>query len=524
MVNGLRTQTPFLETGLSWSNEWMRWSSEFGKTDMREFSAPEIADLVELQRTAFLRDGPPSVEVRRDRIDRLSALTFENADAIAEAIRLDFGSRSAYTSKFLEIMVSIRDVANIRRNVAKWMKPRTVMGFTRPLGITTRVQAQPLGVVGIIAPWNGPVLLLTQPATAALAAGNRVILKASETTPHTASLLAELAEKYFRPEELAVVTGGPTTGAAFASTPFDHLLFTGSPQIAKHVQRAAAENLVPVTLELGGKNPVVVARDADLATAAQRVARARVFNGGQVCVCPDYVFVPSDRLEEFVAGVEREFRRAFPTILGNPDYCSIVDDKNYKRVVGLIEDARDKGATVVSATPAGEALPSPMQRCIAPTVLTGVNDEMDVMHEEVFGPVLSVLPYERLNDVIDYVNARPSPLAAYWYGGNTEEFRTFCSRTRNGGITRNDCGLHALIPEAPFGGVGRSGSGAYHGKAGFDAFSHYRTVSESRLPASITALALPPVPRLATKSVDWILRTQSRRLRKRIDRFERERL
>jgi coniferyl-aldehyde dehydrogenase len=469
---------------------------------MRDYTADEIAEALRIQRVAFLRDGPPTAAVRQDRIDRLAALTFENADALGDAMRQDFGNRPIQSTIFSDICSSLTDISFIRRNVKKWMKARDAMGVLRAVGVRTRVQAQPLGVVGVVAPWNFPVLLLTLPATAAFAAGNRVMMKASEVTPRTAELLQELAGQYFSPDELTVVTGGPSTGAAFCSMPFDHL--------------------VPVTLELGGKNPVVVGRDADIATAASRTARARMMNGGQVCLCPDFVFVPADRCDEFVAAVERQFRDSFPAVLGNPEYCTIVDDRNYERIVGLVEDARSKGATVVEAVPPGETLPAARQRRIAPTILTEVTEDMRVMNEEVFGPVLTVLPYQRLDDVIDYVNTRPSPLASYWFGKDSNDFRRYCDRTRNGGITRNDFMLHAAIDGAPFGGVGNSGMGAYHGKTGFDTFSHYRAISESRLPGSLTALLVPPTSPQITMAVNWVVRKQAARLRKRIDRYRRD--
>jgi coniferyl-aldehyde dehydrogenase len=486
---------------------------------VREFTAAEIADALRVQRAAFLRDGPPSLALRRNRVDRLSAMVFENAAAFAEKLCADFGTRSSQTTAFFDVVGPLSDFAFTRRNLGRWMKPRRLMSVARPLGLHTTVQAHPLGVVGIVTPWNTPLNLSVMPATAALAAGNRVLIKAPEATPRTSELLTRLAGQYFSPDELVVITGGPAAATAFCAMGFDHLLFTGSTHIAKHVQRSAAENLVPVTFELGGKNPVVVGRDADIATAASRTARARLMNGGQVCLCPDYVFVPADRCDEFVAAAERQFRASFPTVTGNPNFCSIIDDKNYLRVVGLIEDARAKGANVIETTPPGEELPSAAERKIAPTILTGVTPEMEVMTEEVFGPVLTVLPYENLDEVIAYINARPSPLAAYWMGKDSDDFRRYCARTRSGGVTRNDIMLHAAMDGAPFGGVGDSGMGAYHGKAGFDTFTHYRTVSESRLPGTIAALTVPPIPKRAAALVDWVVAKQARRLRKRIDRY-----
>lgn len=489
------------------------------KPGMREFTAAEIADVVAVQRAAFMRDGSPSLKQRRNRMDRLSALIFENAADFAATLRADFGTRSSQTTAFFDVAGPLADFAYSRRKLSSWMKSRSVMTLARPLGLRSTVQAHPLGVVGIVAPWNTPLNLSVMPAIAALAAGNRVLIKAPEATPRTSSLLGQLAAQYFSSEELVVITGGPLVSAAFCTMDFDHLLFTGSTDIAKHVQRSAAEHLVPVTFELGGKNPVVVGKDADIATAASRVARARLMNGGQVCLCPDYVFVPRDRREQFVAAAERQFRASFPTITGNPDFCSFIDDKNYQRVVALIEDARAKGATVVEAKPPGEELPSAAERKIAPTILTGVTPEMKVMTEEVFGPVLSVLPYDNLDEVIDYVNARPSPLAAYWMGKASSDFRRYCARTRSGGVTRNDILLHAAIAGAPFGGVGDSGMGAYHGKAGFDTFTHHRTVTESSLRGTVAALTVPPIPAPATALVDWVVAKQAKRLRKRIDRY-----
>ena len=487
---------------------------------MREFGAAEITEALEIQRAAFLRDGPPSLALRRNRMDRVSAMAFENAEAIAEAMNADFGTRSSQTTNCVEVLTPISDFAHIRRNLGRWMKPRSVMRAGRLLGLRTTVEAHPLGVVGISVPWNGPVVLSVMPATAAFAAGNRVLIKMPEATPRTSALFARLAPQYFSPEELAVITGGPVAGAAFSALPLDHLLFTGSSDIAKHVQRSAADNLVPVTFELGGKNPMVIGRDADIATSASRAARGRLLNGGQVCMCPDYVFVPTDRCDEFIAAAQRQFRTSFPTVIGNPDYCSIVDDKNYQRVVGLVEDARAKGATVIESNPDGEDLPSAAERKIAPTILTGVTPEMRVMTEEVFGPVLAVLPYDNLDEVIDYVNARPSPLAAYWMGKDSEDFRRYCARTRSGGVTRNDIMIHAAMDGAPFGGVGNSGMGAYHGKAGFDTFTHYRTVTESGMRGALAALAVPPVPARLPKLVNWAVANQAARLRKRIDRYQ----
>jgi coniferyl-aldehyde dehydrogenase len=371
---------------------------------------------------------------------------------------------------------------------------------------------------GSSGPWNFPLNLVVLPASAAFAAGNRVMIKMSEITPRTADLLKTTAPKYFDPTELDVVTGGPDVAAAFSTLTFDHLFFTGSPSVGALVQEAAARNLVPVTLELGGKNPVVVSPDADIDRSAARIAQARMINGGQVCICPDYVFVPDDRVEAFVDVARETLRGMFPSIVANDDYCSSVNHANFDRVVGLIDDARANGATVETVAPAGESLPDRATRKIAPTIVRDVDEHMKIANEEVFGPVLAIRPYSQLADAIDYINARPAPLVAYWYGPDNDSFHNFVRHTRSGGVARNDSGAQMIPSAAPFGGVGHSGMGAYHGKAGFDAFSHYRTVVGSDLPFSITGRAAPPFSgsmRASTTLALWMARSRTRRRLKR---------
>jgi coniferyl-aldehyde dehydrogenase len=375
-----------------------------------------------------------------------------------------------------------------------------------------------LGVVGIIGPWNYPLQLVVLPASAAFAAGNRVIIKMSEITPRTAELMASTAPKYFDPTELDIVTGGADVSSAFAALPFDHLFFTGSPSVGALVQQAAAQNLVPVTLELGGKNPVVVSPDADINRSATRIAQARMINGGQVCVCPDYVFVPDDRVDTFLDIARDTWRAMFPSIVSNDDYCSSVNEANFDRVVGLIDDARANGATVEAVAPAGESLPDRSTRKIAPTIVRDVNNGMRIAEEEIFGPVLVIRPYSALTDVIDHINARPAPLVAYWYGPDNDDFRTFVRHTRSGGVARNDFGAQMIPSAAPFGGVGRSGMGAYHGKAGFDAFSHHRTVVGTDLPFSITGRAAPPFSGSTRIGANVALRMARSRTRRRLKR------
>ncbi len=472
--------------------------------------------VLERQRAAFTADGPPGVALRRNRIDRLLALVLDNADDFVDAMAADFGTRPRAGSLFTEIMGMISVIEHTRTHVPQWMRATKLMRAARIFGLRAEVEPCPLGVIGIIGPWNFPLNLVVLPASAAFAAGNRVMIKMSEVTAGTAELMKALAPEYFDETELHVVTGDVDTAAAFAALPFDHLFFTGSPAVGALVQRAAAANLVPVTLELGGKNPVVVSPGADIARAAKRIAQARMINGGQVCVCPDYVFVPARHVDEFLSTTRETLRAMFPSVLANDDYCSSVNVANFDRVVGLIEDARAKGAQIDTVAPPGETLPDRDARKIAPTLVRGIDDSMRLADEETFGPVLTVRTYEHLDDVVDYVNARPAPLVAYWFGPDDSDFRSFIQHTRSGGVARNDFAAQMIPSAAPFGGVGRSGMGAYHGKAGFDAFSHYRTVVGSDLSFTITGRAAPPFTRSTRATTALTLRMARNRTHRRL--------
>jgi coniferyl-aldehyde dehydrogenase len=475
--------------------------------------------ILERQRAAFTAEGSPSVGARRNRIDRLLALVLDNADDFIDAIEADFGTRPKTGSLFTEVLGMISVIEHTRSHVPQWMRATKLMRAARLVGLKAEVQPSPLGVVGIIGPWNYPLQLAVLPASAAFAAGNRVLIKMSEITPRTAELMKSTAPKYFDPTELDIVTGGPEVSAAFSKLAFDHLFFTGSPSVGSLVQQAAAQNLVPVTLELGGKNPAVVSPDADITRAATRIAQARTINGGQVCVCPDYVFVPDDRLDTFVDIALETQRGMFPSIVANDDYCSSVNDANFDRVIGLIDDARANGATIETVAPAGESLPDRASRKIAPTIVRDVDKSMRIATEEVFRPVLVVRPYSALTDVIDHINQRPAPLVAYWYGPDNDDFRRFVRHTRSGGVARNDFGAQMIPSAAPFGGVGRSGMGAYHGKAGFDAFSHYRTVVGTDLPFSVTGRAAPPFSGSTRIGANVALRMARSRTHRRLKRL-----
>jgi coniferyl-aldehyde dehydrogenase len=472
--------------------------------------------VLDRQRRTFVDDGPPGVEMRRNRIDRLMALVLDNTDAFVDAMAADFGTRSKAATLFTEVIGMVSVIEHTRSHVAQWMRATKLMRTARLCGLRAEVQPFPLGVVGIIGPWNFPLNLVVLPAATAFAAGNRVMIKMSEITSNTAELMRSTAPNYFDQTELDVVTGGPQVAAVFAGLPFDHLFFTGSPSVGALVQQTAAQNLVPVTLELGGKNPVVVAPGANIRRSATRIARARMVNGGQVCVCPDYVFVPDEHLDTFVDVARHTLRDMFASIVSNPDYCSSVNQANFDRVVGLIDDARANGATVETIAPEGESLPDRITRKIAPTIVRDIDDHMKIAAEEIFGPVLVIKGYSRVNEAIDYINRRPAPLVAYWYGPDDSDFRTFVRNTRSGGVARNDFAAQMIPSGAPFGGVGRSGMGAYHGKAGFDTFSHYRSVVGTDLPFSITGTAAPPFGNALRLGADVMMRVTRARTHRRL--------
>lgn len=456
-------------------------------------SIAEMRAVYESQLRAHLQDGPPDLSLREDRLDRLALTLSESVDDIVDAICADFGNRPSLAALAAEVVLQLEDIRSTKKHLRQWMRPRRPQPWWfRAVGVDAWVEPTPLGVVGVISPWNFPLGLTVQPAIAAIAAGNRVMLKASELTPRTSAAMRTALAKRFSPDELAVVVGGPELGAAFTALPLDHIFFTGSSAIGKQVQRAAAENLTPVTLELGGKNPAVVASDAELRHAVPRIVKARLANSGQICLSPDYVLVPRSMEKEFVTMATTTARAALPTFNSNRDVCTIINEKHYLRVIAQIDDARARGATVHRVLPDGETEPPAAARRIPLTLITSVTDDMAVMQDEIFGPVLPVIPYDTVEQVIEFVNDRPTPLGSYWFGPESPEFRMFVRRTRSGGVTRNDFALHATVPGLPFGGVGQSGTGYYHGKYGFDTFSHLRAVAISPHAYSPAALLSPP--------------------------------
>ena len=429
----------------------------------------------EAQRAAFAREMLPSLDVRRDRLERALRMTQKHQGAIADAISADFGHRSRQETDLTEIFLVLSGIRHARRHVGRWMRPRRVATPPHMWPARSQLFPQPLGVVGVISPWNYPFQLGVLPALGALAAGNRVLLKPSELTPSFSALLRDSVAEFFAADEFAVVVGDVDVGRAFSHLPFDHLFFTGSTAVGREIALAAAANLTPVTLELGGKSPAILDADCDLGVAAPRIAFGKLLNAGQTCVAPDYLLVPRGRVDELVAAITAAATAMYPSFAANADYTSIVSDRHYQRLGKLVADAEVRGAKAIRIDPAGEGARA-SERKFLPTLLVGVDDEMAVMREEIFGPVLPIVPYDTLDDAILYVNRHPRPLALYWFGHSAANRDRVLRSTISGGVTINDACWHVAQENLPFGGVGASGSGAYHGEQGFRTFSKDKPV------------------------------------------------
>jgi coniferyl-aldehyde dehydrogenase len=426
----------------------------------------ELNEMLIRQRAAFLRDGPPTLKQRRDDLGKLRASILAWRAEIERAVDADFGHRSRHETALMELMTTVRGIDYLHRNLRRFMAPtRRHVALTLRFA-SARIEYQPLGVIGIIAPWNYPLSLALMPLATAIAAGNRAMIKPSEFTPQTSRLLARLLAATFSDEQIAVVTGDAAVGAAFAALPFDHLLFTGSTPVGRSVMRAASANLVPVTLELGGKSPVIVAPGWAHDRTAASIAFGKLANAGQTCIAPDYAMVHADEAKTFLAAYRRAVEALYPDGPTSDDYTSIINDRHFVRLRGLIDDARAGGAWVADVgrhleTAQGRA------RTLAPVLVLGATDEMAIMQEEIFGPILPVLTYGSIDEAIAYVNAHPRPLALYYFGNDDADRRKVLSRTTSGNVGINNTMMHYAHDDLPFGGVGPSGIGTYHGIEGF---------------------------------------------------------
>lgn len=443
----------------------------------------------ERQRAAHAADPCPRWEVRADRLRRLQRLLVDHEIAICEAIDADFGGRPFVETELAEIWPSLEEVKGALRHGRRWMKPRRAGVGKWFIPASAQVWPQPLGVAGIIVPWNYPLYLAVGPMVAALAAGNRVMVKMSELTPRFSALLQRLCEASFTAEEVCIITGGPDVAEQFSALPFDHLLFTGSTPVGHKVMAAAARNLTPVTLELGGKSPAIIAPGYPLAHAVQRIMAGKLMNAGQTCIAPDYVLLPRAQLQAFVDTAREQARRGYPAGLADTNFCSVVNDRHYRRLVDWVDEAVAGGAAVehlFEGAPRDES-----RHRLAPTLLIDPPADCTAMREEIFGPVLPLVPYDRIEDAIAFVNARAHPLALYWFDYDTARTNDALRAMQSGGVTVNDTILHIAQESLPFGGVGASGMGHYHGKWGFDTFSKLTPIfRQSRFNGM--ALFLPP--------------------------------
>ena len=463
-----------------------------------------MRDILDRQRAAFMAELPVPLTVRKDRLKRAAAMVADNAERFCDALSEDFGHRSREQSMITDIAASVAPLKHALKHVDRWSRPEKKK-LTFPLGLLGAkgtVEYQPKGVIGVIAPWNFPVNLVMSPLAGVFAAGNRAMVKTSEYTPVVAALFEELASKYFAEEELAFVSGGPEAGHAFASLPFDHLLFTGATGIGKHILHAAADNLTPVTLELGGKSPVILGRDSDIAQATERVVLGKMMNAGQICLAPDYMLVPAEKEAEVVAGLTAAASALYPTVLANPDYTSVINDRHFQRLTAWIDDAKAKGGDVITVNPGNEDFSNTNSRKMPLHIIRNPTDEMTVMQEEIFGPVLPVRSYDTIEGAVAEVNRRDRPLALYYFGKDSGERRRVLDRTISGGATVDDVIFHVSQEELPFGGIGPSGMGAYHGEIGFRTFSHARAVyQQPKIDVAKLAGLKPPYGKATMKAV-----------------------
>lgn len=470
------------------------------KERVSQMAAPQpgtdqrMRDVLARQKQSHLREGAPSAEKRIEWLDRAIGLLAGHKDAITEALREDFGHRSVHTSLFTDVSGSIGPLKHARAHLKAWMKREkrkvspAILGL---FGAKAYVEYQPKGVVGVISPWNFPFNLTFTPLAGIFAAGNRAMIKPSEFTPRCSELMARMFASAYDETEVAVFPGGPDVGGAFSRLPFDHLLFTGATSIAYHVQRAAAENLVPTTLELGGKSPVIVSESADFDLSAKRVMMGKTMNAGQICLAPDYVLAPKAKTGDFVKAATDAVSAMYPTLKENPDYSSVIDQRHYDRLMGYLDDARAKGAEIVEINPAREDFRQQPFHKIPPTIVLDPTDDMKIMQDEIFGPLLPVKTYDRIDDAVAYVNDRPRPLGLYYFGQDRAEQERVLSRTTSGGVSVNDVIMHVAMEDLPFGGIGPSGMGAYHGIDGFRTFSHAKAVFE-QAKSDLTAMMRPP--------------------------------
>jgi coniferyl-aldehyde dehydrogenase len=451
------------------------------------------------QKAAFRTNPMPSLQERTANLKKLRKMLLDNQQSIIETISKDFSNRSADETKLAEILTTVHSIDYTLKHLKKWMasEKKKISPLFQPA--TGHIQYQPLGIIGVISPWNYTVALSMGPLVASLSAGNRTMIKMSEYTPATSLLIERLIEETFPQDLVCVINGDASVATEFSSIPWNHLLFTGSTAVGRHVMRAAAANLTPVTLELGGKSPTIISNTVDMDAAVQPIVFGKTFNAGQTCIAPDYILCPSNRLEHFVDRFQYFFAQMYPTLKHNKDYTSVVDDRQYARLTSYLEDARAKGATVIACNHADEDMENGTRKMPIHLILNAT-DDMLVMQEELFGPILPVIPTESLDHALDFINDRPSPLALYYFGNDKEEQNHVLEQVRAGGVCINDTISHFAQEDMHFGGIGESGMGSYHGQQGFLTFSHAKAVFSKNIFNSLK-FAYPPYGTVVHKAL-----------------------
>ena len=459
-----------------------------------------VQRVFDLQKANYKRSKIVPYDVRMDRLARIDVLFRENYPIMVKTLQKDFGTRDPDVAFLGDIYSPLENVAVARKNLKSWMKPkRQSDGILRLLGQRSYIQNEPLGVVGVISPFNAPITLAFDPAIDAIAAGNTVIMRFPEAMPATGTLMTELVTKYFEPAEMAVATGDLELAKFFSSLPWDMLAFTGGGTTARHIMAAAAKNLTPVLLELGGKSPIIVLEDADLRVVARKTVKTRLMNGGQVCIAGDYALVPETKLEEFLSMLMEEAQTIYPSVLDNPRYTSVVGETSFNRLTNYLDEARENDVRVIEFNPNNEALPSPETGKFPLSIAINPGPELRLSCEEIFGPILPVLSYESLGDAIETINSKEKPLALYIFGHNRAEIDRVLEQTSSGGVTVNDFLMHAGSHSMGFGGVGESGMGRYKGgKVGFQAFSNLKSVFEQGILGRFSQNFTPPLDTVTT--------------------------
>jgi coniferyl-aldehyde dehydrogenase len=453
-------------------------------------------------RSAWLANTPSYTQRMAD-LTKLSAEVVAHKDELVAAVSADFGRRSRHETLLADVMMVLEDIKDARKHLSTWMRPKRVSVDFKAWPASAQILYKPLGVVGILSPWNYPIQLSLSPLVAAIAAGNHVMLKPSEHTPRTSALLATLLAKVFPPERVSVVQGEADVAILFSTLAFDHLLYTGSTAVGKLVMAAAAKNLTPVTLELGGKSPCLIAPDYPVAHAAERVMQMKHLNAGQTCIAPDYVLVAAAQVDAFQAAYRRAVEAAYPNIASNADYTSIISERQFQRLNHYLEQAESMGATVERICP-GDA-PDLAARVLPPTMVFGATPDMKLMQEEIFGPILPVLSYEKIEDALTLIHSHPRPLAFYHFDHQRARTNEVLSKITAGGVTVNDCAMHFTQHDLPFGGVGASGMGHYHGHAGFLTFTKQMPVFRQARWSGFWLLK-PPYKDLADRAVKFLTR------------------